>query len=558
MELPAWNRPSSPDDATLDGPPSGSVRQPSDSSISSVSGRDPAAHAWVDEHAAELTTETATLLRTRLRVAATFLFVGMAIWLIRHTFLADFHAGRGIAFYGMHVLTTLTLGTIAFWLWRPREIAIARLRLAELVVFGMPAALFLGVQYAMTHDTPNHGYFDFAVGPWLVLLYTYALFIPNSFGRAAVVISLLAAAPLVMVLWMIASNPAIAQFTPADSLITLVVLLVLAAVGGVFGVTTIGSLRQEAFEARQLGQYRLKRLIGMGGMGEVHLAEHQLLKRPCVVKIIRADRAGDPRVLARFQREVRATAKLSHWNIVEIFDYGVSPHGTFYYVMEYLPGMNLGELVERFGPLPPARVIYLLRQACDALAEAHAAGLIHRDIKPGNVFVARRGTAYDVVKLLDFGLVKPLVDEGSVHLTTDGGITGSPLFMAPEQAMGDREPDARSDIYAIGAVGYYLLCGRPPFEGERPLKVLFAHVHEPVTPPSQHRPETPADLEQVILRCLAKVPEDRYPDAESLAAALAACQAAGAWSRDQAAHWWQEQVTVPLAADASTGAADRL
>ena len=296
----------------------------------------------------------------------------------------------------------------------------------------------------------------------------------------------------------------------------------LAGGGGVFGVDLIGSLRREAFEARQLGQYKLTRRIGAGGMGEVYLAEHQLLKRPCVVKLIRPDKTGNPQVLARFQREVRATAKLSHWNTVEIFDYGCTADGTFYYVMEYLPGMSLGELVERFGPLPPERVIYLLRQACDALGEAHAAGLIHRDIKPGNIFVAQRGGVYDVAKLLDFGLVKPLWDEEDEpgHLTAEGTITGSPLFMSPEQALGEAKPDGRSDIYSLGAVGYYLLTGHPPFEGDKPIKVIFAHAHEPVVPPSSLARTIPADLERVILRCLAKNPADRFPDAASLEAAL--------------------------------------
>jgi serine/threonine-protein kinase len=282
-------------------------------------------------------------------------------------------------------------------------------------------------------------------------------------------------------------------------------------------------------------------------MGQVYLAEHQLLKRPCVVKLIRPDKAGDPRVLARFQREVCATAKLSHWNTIEIFDYGVAADGTFYYVMEYLPGMSLAELVEQYGPMPPERVIYLLRQACDALREAHDAGLIHRDIKPANIFAAQRGGVYDVVKLLDFGLVKPVIGDHEVQLTTEGTITGSPLFMSPEQAMGDREPDVRSDIYSLGCVAYYLLTGKPPFEGNNAIKVVFAHAHESVVPPSDYRPETPPDLEQVVVKCLAKNPEDRYPNASSLADALGECEAAGLWSAQHAARWWQEREPVATA-----------
>jgi serine/threonine-protein kinase len=282
-------------------------------------------------------------------------------------------------------------------------------------------------------------------------------------------------------------------------------------------------------------------------MGEVYLAEHQLMKRPCAIKVIRPEKTGDPRVLARFEREVQATAKLSHWNSIDIFDYGRANDGTFYYVMEYLPGMNLSELVRRFGPLPAARAIYLVRQACDALQEAHNLGLIHRDLKPANIFSASRGGLYDVAKLLDFGLAKPLTDVDTAHLTQDGTITGSPLYMSPEQATGDREPDARSDVYSMGTLLYYVLTGRAPFVDERPLKVLIAHAHEQPAPPSQFNPAVPDDLEQVVLRCLHKNPDDRYQTAADLAAALADCDDADKWSHSDAHRWWNERdVPQPL------------
>ena len=184
-------------------------------------------------------------------------------------------------------------------------------------------------------------------------------------------------------------------------------ILLILAVGSAFGARTISRLRRQVAEARQLGQYRLRRRIGAGGMGEVYLAEHQLLKRPCALKLIRPEDVADPKALERFEREVRLTATLSHPNTVEIYDYGRTEDGTYYYVMEYLPGLSLAELVERHGPLPPGRAVYLLRQVCLALREAHAAGLIHRDIKPSNIFAARRGGMDDVAKLLDFGLVRP-------------------------------------------------------------------------------------------------------------------------------------------------------
>ena len=273
-------------------------------------------------------------------------------------------------------------------------------------------------------------------------------------------------------------------------------ILLMLAVGSTFGARTMSRLRRQVAEARQLGQYRLRRRLGAGGMGEVYLAEHQLLKRPCAVKLIRPDDATDPRALERFEREVRLTATLSHPNTVEIFDYGRAEDGTYYYVMEYLPGLSLAELVERYGPLPPARVVYLLRQVCGALRKAHAAGLIHRDIKPSNIIAARRGGMDDVAKLLDFGLVRPAATARAAHLSAEGQILGTPLFMSPEQATASRELDERSDIYSLGAVAYYLLTGRPPFEGDDGIAVMIAHARDPVVPPSQVRPGIPEDLEQ--------------------------------------------------------------
>jgi serine/threonine protein kinase len=274
-------------------------------------------------------------------------------------------------------------------------------------------------------------------------------------------------------------------------------------------------------------------------MGEVHLAEHQLMKRPVALKLIKPSRAADPQAIARFEREVRAMSRLSHANTVEIFDYGHTSDGTFYYVMEYLPGKSLADLVEQHGPLAPERVVSLIEQTCDALSEAHSLGLIHRDIKPGNIFAAERGGVFDVAKLLDFGLAKPIVSTSDVNLTQEGAITGSPLFMAPEQAAGDGLPDARSDIYALGAVAYYLLTGKPPFEADNPVKVLLAHAGQAVVPPSQLRPGIPADLEQIVMRCLAKNPADRFADVTALGEALAACESHGRWTREHARRWWQ-------------------
>jgi serine/threonine-protein kinase len=502
--------------------------------------------------------ELRQLVRTRLRTATLVIAAGFAAFLFTNAFRINYSHALDVQLFGLHATATVLLALLASILTRHRDMSMGGLRFIEFLTFGMPAALFMVGQYFVTLESCRRGMLDFPEGFWLILIYTYALFIPNTLRRAAVAIGLMCLAPMTMLIVMMWTCPVVSANTTNDQIARLALMFALAGIGGLLGVDVIGTLRREAFEARQLGQYKLTRRIGAGGMGEVFLAEHRLLKRPCVVKLIRPDRTGNPNVIARFQREVRATAKLSHWNTIEVFDYGCAEDGTFYYVMEYLPGMNLGEIVDRFGPLPPERAIYLLRQACDALSEAHSAGLIHRDIKPANIFAAQRGGVYDVAKLLDFGLVKPIMGDGDdepVHLTAEGTITGSPLFISPEQALGEVKPDARSDIYSLGAVAYYLLTGLPPFAGDKALKVIFAHAHDPVTPPSEHQPDLPADLEAVVLRCLEKNPADRYQSAAELSAALAACESAELWNRQRAAEWWRDQGEVarlqePQTADA--------
>jgi serine/threonine-protein kinase len=209
---------------------------------------------------------------------------------------------------------------------------------------------------------------------------------------------------------------------------------------------------------------------------------------------------------------------------VQVYDYGHTEDGTFYYVMEYLPGLTLEALVKQAGPLPPARAIHFLRQICGALAEAHSRGLIHRDIKPGNVMICERGGIHDVAKLLDFGLVLPPAgDADGDKLTQDGTVTGTPAYLSPEQVGGQEAVDARSDIYSVGALAYFLLAGLPPFAGRTGMKLIAAHLYEVPEPLTRRRPDLPADLDAVIRRCLAKEPEKRFLDVESLDRALAAC-----------------------------------
>jgi serine/threonine-protein kinase len=388
-----------------------------------------------------------------------------------------------------------------------------------------------------------------------VLILTYGLYVPKTWNRAALVAGPLALLPFATLSVLALEHPAamtwlsegwLDSHTPRALLFGFdALILAILAAGSAYGARTIFRLRREVAEARSLGHYHLKRRIGAGGMAEVYLAEHKLLKRPCAVKLIRPGVGTDPRAIQRFEREVRLTAKLSHPNTVEIYDYGRTEDGTYFFVMEYLRGLNLAELVHRLGRLPPSRVVFLLRQICGALHEAHAIGLIHRDIKPANIFAARPGGLGDVAKLLDFGLVLPagLLREETSTLETQ--IVGTPHYMSPEQAKGGHELDGRSDIYSLGAVAYYLLTGQPPFQANGRTAVLIAHARDPVEPPSRVRPGIPKDLERVVLRCLAKPPAQRFPDADDLEKALGACACAGDWDQRRAAQWWQDDYGDP-------------
>jgi hypothetical protein len=376
---------------------------------------------------------------------------------------------------------------------------------------------------------------------WVLLLLGYGIFIPNTRKRAAVVVGVLALIPVVLhgaaCLW----DPDVQRDHALLFMLVTVAVMAFAAAMVLFGAHHIESLRREAAAARRLGQYRLKELLGSGGMGEVYRAEHLLLRRPCAIKLIRPERAGDPQNLRRFEREVQATATLTNWHTVEIFDYGHAADGTFYYVMEYLPGLTLEELVNRHGPLPPGRAVHLLRQVCAALGEAHAIGLIHRDIKPGNVIVGERGGLSDVAKLLDFGLVRPAgPDPDGDKLTLTGSLVGTPAYMSPEQAGGGDDLDGRGDVYSLGAVAYFLLAGRPPFVGKSALHVAAAHLRDEVKPLTDHRGDCPADLQAVVLRCLEKDPARRFQGVDGLEEALSRCGCAGRWDRGQAAAWWRD------------------
>ncbi|HYT93416.1 MAG TPA: serine/threonine-protein kinase [Gemmataceae bacterium] len=489
----------------------------------------------------------------RLRLG--FVVVGIALlslWFLRFgdfDFLNDSDSFRTPVRFLFAVLC-LYACAIAAHLWLRPTVSLARLRQLALVFFGLWTVALGYRQYAYLAFSVPGG----RVGPeyaslwftganavciltWFIVIANYGVLVPDDWRRVLAAVAGMALISLATILAAGIINPVVRAYWPELFTSSAVVLSV-----GVATATNasyqIAALRRAASEARRLGQYQLKERLGAGGMGEVYLAEHRLLKRPCAVKLIRPDSGGDAQMLRRFEREVQATSQLTHPNTVAIYDYGHAEDGTFYYVMEYLPGLDLDDLVAHYGPLPPARAVHFLRQLCGALQEAHAAGLVHRDIKPGNVLVCRHGGLHDVAKLLDFGLVRAAGarDDDPSRLTAKGAVLGTPAYMAPEQARGAEAVDARSDLYSLGALGYFLLAGRPPFQGGTALEVMLAHVQEAVPPLAN----APADLEAVLRRCLAKAPAERFPDARSLDEALAGCACAGEWTEARAWAWWQQ------------------
>jgi eukaryotic-like serine/threonine-protein kinase len=494
-----------------------------------------------------LSEETRSLLRIRLRAVALAMSCAFGAFLVRDFWLAGHY--RDPLLMSFHSVVVAAFLASYVVLSGKRSIPLRRLRALELALFGMTIAFFITIHYRLVQlrvaegdrimlmaTVKNTVLFVFA------MIVLYGQFIPNTWRRAAAVVGVMFGATLLSPLVLKILHPEVFRF--AAPLLTFEIvsenILMLAIGAGVtiYATHIINTLRVESFEARQLNQYRVKGQIGAGGMGVVYLAEHQMLKRPCAIKLIAPDRAGDPRAMARFEREVRTTAKLSHPNTVEIYDYGRTDDGTFFYVMELLNGLSLADLVARHGPVSPGRAIFLLRQACGALAEAHVAGLVHRDLKPANIFAARRGHLHDFVKLLDFGLVLPPPEAATAESSREGNIAGSPQYMAPEQATGDTRPDARTDLHGLGAVAYFLLTGRAPYNAPTAMAVMIAVARDHVEPPSRLRPGLPADLERVVLRCLAKSPADRYPDADALDRDLATCASATDWDFARAADWW--------------------
>lgn len=486
-----------------------------------------------------LSDEINDLLATRLRLVSLLFFFGhLAFLVVSIISPAPGAKFSSLIFYSHAVLTAIT-GLVGSRSCVGQCMSSKKMRIAEILVFGGSTVFFFMVTLGRFINSAEQGFFSIMNGPWMLLIFTYALFMPNNWKRAAAVIIPMALCPVLAmaIAWGISEpfREVLRKPEFGNSFATTFMAMAFSASIAIHGVRTIRSLRTAAFEAKQLGQYRLTERIGAGGMGEVYRAEHMLLKRECAIKVIRPEKAGDRTVLQRFEREVQLTAQLTHWNTVEIYDYGHTDDGTFYYVMEYLHGMNLHQLVQDVGPLNECRVAHLLMQTCDALDEAHSVGMVHRDIKPANIFAAEIGKKYDVAKLLDFGLVTQLTGApNNVELTQQNVIIGSPLYMSPEQAGGE-SVDARSDIYSLGAVAYYLLTGKPPFDGKNPIEIIVAHAKEPAPDlPSTVSPE----LAAIVHKCLAKDPKDRFQNVTELGAELQQCKSAWCWTDSK--QWWDE------------------
>jgi serine/threonine-protein kinase len=367
--------------------------------------------------------------------------------------------------------------------------------------------------------------------------------VPSSFGRTAA-IGAAATVPTMTVLvhrgmpFVIAPTPTLIRTFLFFSLLWCIVAVFTTAVSS----RQLYGLRQRIREVGKLGQYTLEDKIGEGGMGVVYRATHAMMRRPAAIKLLLPDRAGE-KDLARFEREVQLTSQLAHPNTISIFDYGRTADGVFYYVMEYLDGFDLERLVDEEGPIAPARAIHILVQASGALAEAHALGLIHRDIKPANIVITQRPDEPDVVKVVDFGLVKTLGSTTNEPAVTNvNAITGTPMYLAPEAITSPETVDARSDIYALGAVAYYLLTGQHVFDAPTIVEVCSMHLLEIPVPPSRRLGrELPADLEALVLACLAKPREARPASAEVLRASLLACADAARYDVAAARAWWADR-----------------
>ena len=456
---------------------------------------------------------TRQLLRERLIIAAVILATMLA-------------AVQVIVWFSGRLTTTTTVTRIsavvsligiAILLGRRPSLTLSRLRWLEIVIVAVPLAVVLIVQHLETVRLLAIGK-PFQVPTLMVsiggviclIVATYAMFIPSNWRRTAMVAFVSAALPTILTAIQFAyvSDLRDVEYPGFPTPFLLFTTAIVATLAAHF----VRSIRHEAESARQYGQYHLTTEIGRGGMGVVYRAEHRMLKRPAAIKLIRAERAASDQAISRFEQEVQLSATLSHWNTVQIYDYGRTSGGDFFYVMEYLEGKTLAQRLKSDGPLKPQVTIDVIRQVCNGLEEAHQKTLVHRDLKPANLFLTECGSQRNLVKILDFGLATSHARSGQ-----ERKVSGSPPYMSPEQIRGEAV-DGRSDIYAIGCVLFECLNGQPLFKGDSLSEVFGQHLNS--QPHIELMPGLENDLRPVIKKCIAKSPADRYQDVASLRSAL--------------------------------------
>ncbi len=495
-----------------------------------------------------LSAETHSLLVERLRALSLILAVALGLSWVR-AFLID------LSFLYLHLF--VVVGSVGAWFVLYRRIDFPRwqIRTVELALLWLPSILFAARNYAELVSAIESGEGS-QLDPvmlrlsisFFALMVIYGLFVPNHWRRTALTLLPLAVAPLMIQFSVLIRYPSVEEIASSfggfDQLSEVALISLVGAAVGVYGTRTINVLRQEAFEARKYGQYQLIEKIGHGGMGEVWKAQHALLVRPAAIKLILprmldSDSGKSSQLIQRFEREAKVTSLLQSPHTVSLYDFGILEDGTFYYVMEMLDGLDLATLVERFGPLSPERTVYLLKQVCESLAEAHQSHLVHRDIKPANIHSCRFAGKHDFIKVLDFGLVKQLAGSDETQLTEIGSATGTPAFMPPEIALG-HDVDGRADLYSLGCVAYWLLTGEIVFEGKTAFDVVTKHVSSPPVAPSKRTGVSiPESLERSILSCLEKKPEDRPGGAKELLRQLSKCKLESEWNESEAKDWWE-------------------
>ncbi len=477
------------------------------------------------------------------------MLVGVIVLTARDLLAGDtgFLLPRGIA------IAVLAAASVAL-VFR-RSSSLLQLRAVEVATFGV-VGLYLATQtYAYGIDdlmTPGSttSTWNAVLLRFALLMVAYGVFVPNRVVRAVLGVLIIGSLPLLAALLIRVQHADLRDaFDAAVSERFFETGLLLGAAAGVaiFAAFLTGNLFDFAFEQRRRMFYDLEKRIGSGGMGEVWLARHRTLSRPTALKLIREDKVSEAdgddarRVLQRFELEAKATAALRSPHTIDVYDFGVTDDGHFFYAMEYLEGLDLETLIKEFGAVPPERAIHFLLQACDSLAEAHDTGLTHRDVKPANLFLSHLGPSGDYLKILDFGLVQSeQAQEMSERLTAEGTTSGTPAYMAPEMAVRREDVDRRSDIYALGAVAYWLLTGKYVFEADNGVAMIVEHVKTKPTPPSERSDSPiPPELDDIVLRCLEKRPEDRFQDVRALATALSAVPLGRAWTPERAAEWWE-------------------